>query len=348
MKRAAYLLLIFAFIAIGLIPHSYGEEKEVEIVLSFAGDCTLGRNETSAMENSFTDVFNRQGGRYGYFFENVANIFFNDDLTVVNLEGPLTTGTARADKEFAFKGSPEYVNILKEGGIDAVNLVNNHINDYGERGIKDTLTALGGAGIGYFGAGSGYIAEIKGIKIGLLGYKGWVSGSEIKKIIAGDINSLKKKGANIVITNFHWGDERANYPNLIQKDLGRYAIDAGADLVIGHHPHVLQGIEKYKGKYIVYSLANFCFGGNRNPADKDTFIFQHSLTFAYKDSGYVLKRADAIIYPCLVSSVKGINDYKPTLASGNDWERIRKRLIEYSAPFGNLNEMVSFAKPPER
>ncbi len=120
--------------------------------------------------------------------------------------------------------------------------------------------------------------------------------------------------------------ERSNYPNATQLELGRYAIDQGADLVAGHHPHVIQGIEKYKGRYIVYSLANFCFGGNRNPSDKDTFIFQNAFTFKGKE----LISVKGKVIPCQVSSVKEVNDYQPTILEGEEKERVLKRILKYS------------------
>jgi poly-gamma-glutamate capsule biosynthesis protein CapA/YwtB (metallophosphatase superfamily) len=141
------------------------------------------------------------------------------------------------------------------------------------------------------------------------------------------INMDLTKNADIVIVSFHWGIERDYYPNAVQLELGRLSIDLGADVVIGHHPHVIQGIDKYKGKYIVYSLGNFCFGGNRNPADKDTFIFQNVFTV---QNGEIIDN-QGLVYPCSVSSQTNVNDYQPTLLKGQDRERVINRLLEYSS-----------------
>ena len=340
----AKLLFIVIFMT-AFLTRAYGSEDDVSVTLSFAGDCTLGIDSRYGYTNSLADVFIKQERRYGYFLENVAGIFSRGDFTVVNLEGPLTAATAPMDKEFRFVGPPEFVNILQDGGVGAVNLANNHIGDYYDRGISDTKAALDGAGVGYFGAGGGFTAVKNGVTIGFLGYKGWSSGGSVKNAIANDIGEMRANGADIVAVSFHWGEEQEHYPNAAQKDLGRSAIDAGADVVFGHHPHVIQGIEEYNGKFIVYSLGNFCYGGHKNPADKDTFIFQMSFTLGRGDGpGFIIKDGAAAVYPCLISSTKGRNDYRPTPAKGEDRDRIIERLSEYSSPFGDLNESVVFAE----
>ncbi|NLI90494.1 MAG: CapA family protein [Epulopiscium sp.] len=300
-----------------------------QIQISAAGDCTLGFDDKFSKTNRFDSVLKEKGGDYSYFFKNVKHIFEMDDMTIVNLENPLTNATSKASKQFAFKGRPEYTQILKEGSVEAVNLSNNHTYDYKEQGMRDTITHLKNANIIYFGNGNKAIKTIKGIKTANLGYNGWSNNKNIKEQIKKDIVEMRKV-ADLVIVTFHWGIERANYPNNIQKDLGRWAIDQGADLVLGHHPHVMQGIEEYKGKQIVYSLANFCFGGNRNPADKDTFIYQQSFTFN-ENKQLVAKRFNVI--PCTVSSVNYRNDYCPTPQGGARGQKIINRLKQYSSVF---------------
>lgn len=157
-----------------------------------------------------------------------------------------------------------------------------------------------------------------------LGYQGW--NTDIKDQVKSDIEEVRDQ-ADIVIVSFHWGIETKNYPNDVQLELGRFAIDAGADVVAGHHPHVIQGIDKYKGKYIVYSLGNFCFGGNRNPKDKDTFIFQNQFTFSDGE----LIDSHGIIIPCSISSRKDVNDYQPTVLEGEEAERVMNRILKYSS-----------------
>ena len=145
------------------------------------------------------------------------------------------------------------------------------------------------------------------------------------------INSLKEQDVNLIIVCCHWGIEKENYPEAYQMTLGRKCIDLGADLVLGSHPHVLQGVEEYNGKFIVYSLANFCFGGNRSPKDKDTMIFQQEFKFV---DGVKVEDTNARVIPCKVSSVSTHNDFCPTPAVGEDYVQIMNRINEYSKPFG--------------
>lgn len=231
-------------------------------------------------------------------FKNVQSILANDDLTVANLETTLTTATKKRDKEFSFKGDPTYVNILLEGSVEAVNLANNHIHDYLEKGYNDTIKTLKDAEVGYYGYNMFLIKEVKGIKIGLAGFTGFSSDSSTKVQIKEALKYFTENGVDIKIVTFHWGVEKDNYFNKTQQSLGKYAIDNGADLVIGHHPHVLQGIEEYKDAYIVYSLGNFVFGGNRNPSDKDSMIFQE--TFSFDDDKLI--KTETNIIPVSISS----------------------------------------------
>lgn len=312
------------------------EEKPIEkrsITISFAGDVTMGNYKGSAYSGTFDNEFNNQGGNYSYFFENVKDIFSEDDLTVVNLEGPLTTATNAKVKKFAFKGDPSYVNILKEGNIDAVTLANNHSEDYFEQGINDTKDILSQNDISYFGLGEKAIININGIKVGLLGYNGWPENYTEDKLLAmkQDIEQVKQK-ADMVAVYFHWGVERAYSPNEVQKNFAYYAIDYGADVVVGSHPHVVQGIEVYKDKYIVYSLGNFCFGGNKNPGDKDSMIYQQ--TFNFENNKLVSIDSPNII-PCSISSTSSRNDYRPTVLDGSEEERVFEKIKDISIPLNS-------------
>lgn len=297
-----------------------------EIVVNAVGDCTLGSDEKYSRYGIFDEELRKQNYDYSYFFRNVKDTFKKGDLTIANLEGPLTTSTKRAEKEYAFKGHPSYVKILKEGGVDAVNLANNHSFDYGKEGFYETVNALKKEGIGYFGYGYRYITEVKGVKIGVLGYTGYDDTEWTKQEIKKDIEKLRPE-VNILIVSFHWGEENKYYPNKIQRNLGHFAIDEGADLVIGHHPHVLQGIEKYKARYIAYSLGNFVFGGNRNPKDKDSMIFQQ-IFFVDKEGKVAETKANII--PVSISSQKDRNDYSPRLLEGEEKERVLKKIEELS------------------
>jgi poly-gamma-glutamate synthesis protein (capsule biosynthesis protein) len=301
------------------------------ITISAAGDVTLGRDALTSYYNSFDHEAELQKKDYSYFMKNVKPIFENDDLTIVNLEGTLTNSTLMAEKQYRFKGTAAYTEVLKQGSIETVNLANNHMFDYLDQGYWDTVSALSEANVGYFGFEHKYITEVKGIKIGMLGFTGWDAGRQKKEDIKKAVDSLKSQGANIVIASFHWGDERKYTPNQTQKELSRYCIDIGVDLVLGHHPHVIQGIETYKGKSIVYSLGNFCFGGNKNPSDKDAYIYQHS--FSFKDN--ILQTETGQVIPVSISSVNNRNNYQPTPLQGIEADRVMNKIRKYSVDLGN-------------
>ncbi|MDF2841330.1 MAG: CapA family protein [Clostridia bacterium] len=305
----------------GSIPQ---EDVWSTITISAAGDVTLGRDAITAYYGSFDHEVELQKSNYSYFMKNVKHLFETDDLTIVNLEGPLTKATIAAEKQFRFKGSAVYTEVLKQGSIEAVNLANNHMFDYQDQGYWDTVSNLSGANLGYFGFEHKYLTEVKGIKIGMLGLLGWDSSKQKKEEIKKAVESLKEQGAgaNLIIASFHWGEERKYTPNKIQKDLGRYCIDIGVDLVLGHHPHVVQGIETYKGKSIVYSMGNFCFGGNKNPTDKDAYIYQHSFNF----KNNVLQQEEGQVIPVSISSVKTRNNYQPTPLKGIEADRVMNKI----------------------
>ena len=171
----------------------------------------------------------------------------------------------------------------------------------------------------------------RNLKIGIISVNEVEWGAQVEKLIQNNIETLREQNVDLILACCHWGIEKDTYPENYQQVLGRKCIDWGVDLVIGHHPHVLQGIEEYKGRYIIYSLANFCFGANRNPADKDTMIFQQTFTF---EKGQKVEDRNARIIPCMVSSMSTRNDFKPTPAVGEDAERILQRMNEYSRDFG--------------
>lgn len=304
------------------------EVQETTITISAAGDCTLGTDEGFNYKRSFKGKYDAVQDP-AYFFQNVQPVFAQDDLTIVNMEGTLTEETTREPKQFAFKGDAEYAKILTAGAVEAANLANNHSFDYGKKSYEDTIAALEAEGISSFGYERTAVMDIKGVKVGLAGVYELAEHINCKQDMLDNIASLKEQGAQIIIVSFHWGQEKENVPNDVQVELAHTAIDNGADLVLGHHPHVLQGIGEYKGKNIVYSLGNFCFGGNSAPSDMDTMIFQQ--TFTVKD-GKLQEDNVTNILPCKISSAyeEGYNNYQPILAEGEQKEKIFERLSEYS------------------
>ena len=302
------------------------QKDPVSLTISVVGDCTLGTDETFDYDTSLNTYYDSNGK--DYFFQNVKSIFAADDLTIANFEGTLTDSDAREDKTFAFKAPAEYAQILTSGSIEAVNTANNHSHDYGDQSYTDTLTALDNEGITHFGYDDTAVMDIKGVKVGLVGIYELNDHLGREQQLKDNIAKVKADGAELVIVIFHWGNETETVPDTNQMTLGRLAIDEGADLVCGHHPHVLQGIETYKGKNIVYSLGNFCFGGNSSPSDMDTMIFQQ--TFTITSNGVQADNVTNII-PCSISSADGYNNYQPTPATGDEATRIKAKIDERSA-----------------
>ena len=302
-------------------------DEPVTITVSAAGDCTLGTDEFFDWSDSLPAKYEEVGDP-AYFFRNVQPIFAQDDLTIVNFEGTLTESEEREDKQFAFKAAPAYAEILTAGSVEAANMANNHSKDYGEQSYTDTIKALEDRGITTFGYDRLAVMDIKGVKVGLLGTYVLREGLGIKDSMIANLESLKEQGAQIIIASFHWGSEKAYEPDSTQIELAHAAIDNGADLVLGHHPHVLEGIEEYQGKNIVYSLGNFCFGGNAYPSDMNTMIFQQ--TFTIKDGELQQDNVKNII-PCRISSEDGYNNYQPTPAEGEQKDDILQTIEEYSS-----------------
>lgn len=293
------------------------KNRTVKITISAAGDCTLGVD--SRYNNTFNNYYNKYGD--AYFFKKVKSVFSKDDLTIVNFEGTLTNSTARANKTFTFKAPAKYVKILKKGSVEVVTLANNHTMDFGSQGFRDTKETLKKNKISYCEGSTIAYKTVKGVKVAFVGFNALTGITE--QHVKDTIQKAKKKKAKIIIASFHWGIEREYYPNARQKTLGRCAISSGASLVLGHHPHRVQGVEKYKGRYIVYSLGNFSFGGHTNPDDKDAFIFQQTF---YVKNGKLQKKNDAKIIPCSISSVSYTNNYQPKILTGSEKKRLIKKI----------------------
>lgn len=300
----------------------------VSLTLSVVGDCTLGTDETFDYDTSLNAYYENYGA--DYFLQNVKDIFSADDLTIANFEGTLTDSDEREDKTFAFKAPASYASILTGGSVEAVNTANNHSHDYGDQSFNDTLAALDDAGIVHFGYDETAVMDVKGIKVGLVGIYELYDHLEREQQLKDNIAKVKADGAQLIVVIFHWGNETETVPDSNQTTLGRIAIDEGADLVCGHHPHVLQGIETYKGRNIVYSLGNFCFGGNSSPSDMDTMIYQQTFTI---DADGVKKDNMTNIIPCSISSAAydGYNNYQPTPAEGDEATRILGKINERSS-----------------
>lgn len=294
------------------------------VVLSFAGDCTLGSMlEYQNYAAGFVQLVAQLG--FEHPFSGVKHIFEADDLTLVNLEGTFTDAKKAQDKPFAFKAPPAYAQILPLGSVEAVNIANNHINDFFEEGKRDTLAALDDVGVVYSGEGLLAVYDVKGIRIGMTGYS-YHHRNTLSNLANNDLPRLRAMGCDIIILSMHAGTEEQYKITGTQKDVARGAIDLGVDIVVGHHPHVIQAVEVYKGKPIFYSLGNFAFGGNGNPKDWDSMIGQ--VVLEVDEDGARL--AEMHIIPCLISGQARRSDFRPVVATGEQREAILRKLRRYS------------------
>ncbi len=281
----------------------------VQIVITAGGDMTIGGNTRKRGDSIFERELKKQGGDLNFITRNIKDILESDDMTLVNFEGTLTTAPVYKTKnDFTFAAPPAYVEILKNGSIEAVALENNHVMDHGEAGLAETKATLDNAGIVWSDSKNMGVYKVKGVSIAMLTYQQYREKVE-ELLVQVPLDVARAKAAHdIVIVSFHWGQELDYKPNKNQINLGRATIDAGADLVLGHHSHRINPIERYKDKYIVYSLGNFSFAGNTKPSDMSTFLFQ--VRFDVKDN-HVTTDAFRII-PCRISSKTDYNDFAPT------------------------------------
>lgn len=292
--------------------------------ITMAGDTTLGStDDLRKREDCFERVAEEKG--YGWFFSGLSELFATDDMTLINFEGTLTEATQKKEKKFNFKGPAEYTDILTLGSVEAVTVANNHTLDYGTEGREDTIANLQNAGVVVSGNGQLGVFEKNGVKVGMTGYCfPYTNG---KKDISADVKALREMGCQIVIASFHWGSEYREDFTGEQRSIGRAAIKAGADIVVGHHPHIVQGIERYEDSYILYSVGNLVFGGNVDPDDRDAYAARVTFT-VYED------HADApelTIVPLRLTALSDGTDYRPVLAEGEEADRIVSRILKRSS-----------------
>ncbi len=317
------------------------------ITLTFAGDVTLGGEAKLVDEpGSFAQVYEKNGPEY--FLKNFADFFAEDDLTVINLEGVLSDknlSPVAAGKlgEYFFKGKTEYVNVLTAASVETASIANNHIFDYGEVGIKDTIATLENAGIEWFGTRARHTTDTErfffyekdGVTICLMSlyWDDYLQGQKdgCGAFLSVEIARIKKSGeADAVIAILHGGQEYGRHATVPQKVFTKMAFAAGADLVICHHAHVVMGMDIIGNRSAFYSLGNFCFGGNRNAYQKNgknvqdaapALIVRAVLTF---DDDGTYKGQQMTLYPVQTTSIDRPvdstetqpNDYQPKFVTG--------------------------------
>lgn len=289
-----------------------------EVVITLGGDCVLGTREEWKDDAQTFDTMIAQKG-YGWCFEKIAEPFLTDDISLVNLETVLQShseGHASA-KEFTFRGDPAYTAILKEAGIEQVNIANNHYIDFGRSGRESTRAALEEAGIGFSGYTYRSVVEVNGYRIGFAGCRETVY-LDRKMPVYNDLQALKKAGCDAIIYSFHWGKEYSPTHNQTQRRMADYAIQHGADIVVGTHPHCVQGVELRRGSLILWSLGNLVFGGTHEMTTFDAVVAQAVLRFEDgKYQGVTLR-----LMPVLTSSARPENNFQPEWAQGEDYARI--------------------------
>lgn len=304
------------------------ENRIKTVTISAVGDCTIGWDPRYGYETRYDKYLDDNNGDYGYYFAKVKDLFSEDDLTIVNLEGVFTNSKNLVPKEFNLSAPPEFKEVLPQGNVDIVSFANNHTHDYGEEGYIDTLNALDSINMPYYSYDKYLIKEVNGIKIGFFALSD--IDCENYTDIDNALNYLKNENCELIIASMHWGIEGDYKQNQGQIKMGHYLIDNGVDLVLGSHPHRIQGIEKYNNRFIVYSLSNFTFGANQNPNDKDTLIYQQTFTF---DNGKLVLDDNINIIPASQSGIKSANNYQPIILEGSERDRVLNKILKYSTGF---------------
>ena len=302
-------------------------EGETDVVLTFVGDCTLGGERAGGKR--FANVMEKNG--YAYPFANLQGLFATDDLTMANLEGVLSNDSAdKVKKKFNFIGKPDFAEILTKGNVECVTLANNHALDYGERGKQDTVAALAEKTIAYCDEQNVTVLVKDGIRIGFT-----ASGLQLNRdTYLKQAQALKALGCAAIVHNMHTGEEYADTLTSNQLRTAEFLSENGAALVVGHHPHVAQGLALYGKTYVAFSLGNCVFGGNSDPDDYDACVLRATLRF----QNGTLASETVVLWPICVSGTRGRNDYQPVLLSGEDAKRVLDKMQKTSA--FSLNPMV--------
>lgn len=302
-------------------------EGTTEIRLTFAGDCTLG-GESNGGGKRFTKAVEASG--YAYPFAQLRALLASDDLTLANLEGVLSDRKLRkAQKTYNFRGASAYTAILTQGAVECVTLANNHILDYGVSGRQDTVAALDAAGLHYVDDTYVCVLEKDGVRVGFT-----ASGFQLNRTqFMRQADALRALGCAAIVHVMHTGVEYAVALSRTQVQTASFLAEQGVVLVVGHHPHVAQGLWRIGDTQVAYSLGNCVFGGNADPADYDAYLLGVNLCFAEGR----LQSTQTTLWPIRVSSTPDSNDYQPYLLAGDDAARVLEKIQATSgfelAPF---------------
>lgn len=311
-------------------------EGETELIVTVGGDAVIGTRERWwSREDAFPAYIEQYG--LGYPFKNLLPIFEADDMTFVNLEGVLKADKKGevTTKEFRFRGLPEWTEILTLASIEQVSIANNHYIDYGTAGRDATRAALTEGGIAFSGFEYIHVWEQDGFKIGFGGCRETVY-KQNPSIVYQDVNAMKQAGCDVIIYTCHWGTEYAAKHNDLQEQIAAAATAAGADIVIGGHPHVVQGVDSVGTTPVIYSLGNLMFGGTINMQGYDGMLAQLRLRF--RDGEYIGVTVELIPVLTSGSAAENVNDYCPIIAEGEDKARILEK-VQADTPFTLMEKM---------
>jgi hypothetical protein len=313
MRRVWLWILIFVSL-------TAGAAADTEITLTFGGDCVLGtREEWVGTPGNFEECVDQNG--MDWCFSGISDLFAEDDFTLVNLECVLQDGNQGHNnrKQHTFRGRTAYARMLSGASVEGVNIANNHYIDYNQSGETSTKAALEAAGVEYCGFRNLFTWERDGVKIGFGGCRETVFYEENNAYIYRDIQKLKDMGCDVVIYSCHWGEEYSPLHSQKQERMAQYAVNSGADIVVGTHPHVVQGVADLDGCAVIYSLGNLVFGGTHELQTFDAILARAVLRFD-DDKNYL--GADITLIPVLTSGSAPENDFRAVPADGWDKERI--------------------------
>ncbi|NLX83921.1 MAG: CapA family protein [Clostridiales bacterium] len=326
LRLFSVVLVLTLLLCIPALSHA---SEESSIILTFTGDCTLGNTEgLNNKSYSFVNVIKQHG--FDYPFKKVQDLFATDDLTVINLENVFfDKNNNKSSKTYNFRSPTSYAAILKQGSVELAFIGNNHVMDYGPQGFESTRQALEDHHIPWFGSVRGYpahyIFEKDGIKIGFFGTLPAYflqSREELSQTIA----TLKDAGCEVIVGVIHAGTEYSWTRDRTQHRMARWMVNNGADLIIGHHPHIPQGMDIMGHASVLYSLGNFSFGGNHRMtvarrgnirADK-AIVARVELKFD-ADKKYLGHQVNII--PVSPSGEYDANNYQPVVLTGEEAEK---------------------------
>lgn len=319
-----------------LLGRESSKKASDELVFTFTGDCTLGALNNTPKNKGFHG-YTAASDSPTYPFDGFKELFKSDDLTVINFEGTLTEKRNRSDKEYRFAGEPSWAkDMIAASDIEVCNVANNHSYDYYKDGYDDTVEALSDAGMTVIDETMPYISQINGVETVLItgnyvhdAAKPQRAGQQLTNYLIEQVKKYKKQD-NIVVVLCHWGVELQTSPIPEQKSRAHSFIEAGADLVVGNHPHVMQGIELYKGKYICYSLGNFAFGGN--PSVKSNVLTTMVVRPRFAVRGGKTEATGLTVVPCYTTSHSNltVNNYQPVPLFGEKAKKAEEKILKLS------------------